>query len=228
MMTVLPILFRDEWLCAVDKPSGLAVHRGWARERDTAMTLLRDQLGQWVYPPHRLDRGTSGCLVFALNPEAARALGEQFERGEVFKRYLALTRGEWRDPVLLDHPVRADRKGVRVPAATAFRPLARGGGFTLTEAIPRTGRLHQIRQHLKHLGHPIVGDVEYGKGDINRRFRAEFGFHRLALHAAELRLKHPVTGAGFIFRAPLPAPFLQVLMALGIPYSSAEDDGRDP
>ena len=187
-MPDIEILYRDSELVAVNKPSGLAVHRGWADDDAFAMTLVRDALGQWVYPVHRLDRGASGVLLFALSPAAARVICGRFERHEVEKRYVALVRGAPPETTVVDHPLRPDNSDVPQPAVTEVRRLAQLGRYAWVEARPRSGRLHQIRRHLKHLSCPIIGDVKYGKGEHNRLFRERYSLHRLALHAARLRL----------------------------------------
>lgn len=201
----------------VDKPAGLLVHRGWGRDPVVAMTLLRDRLGRSVFPVHRLDRGTSGALLFALSPEVARLLQGAFEAGRVDKRYLALVRGVPPEASTVDHPIPRRPGGPRVPAVTELRLLAAGERFSLVLARPRTGRLHQVRRHLKHLSHPIVGDVEYGKGEVNRLFRARFGLHRLGLHALELGLDHPLDGSPLRVVAPVPEDLAGALAALGLP-----------
>ncbi|MCP3964006.1 MAG: pseudouridylate synthase [bacterium] len=211
----LPVLYRDDVLLIVDKPSGMLVHRGWGRDRVVAMTLARDLLGRHVYPVHRLDRPTSGALAFALDRDTARLLQKQFAEGEVRKRYLALVRGIAPEHVILDHPVPKKPRGERVPAVTEIRRLATFERYSLVEAIPKTGRLHQIRRHLKHLTHPLIGDVRYGKGDLNREFRRRFGLHRLALHARELELAHPTDGRPIRARAPLPEDLAGPLAAMG-------------
>jgi tRNA pseudouridine65 synthase len=213
----LTVLYGDDRLSIVDKPSGLLVHRGWGTDAVVAMTLLRDQLGRVVYPVHRLDRGTSGALAFALDAEAARLLHALFEGGLARKRYLALVRGVPPESGVVDHPIPNKPGGPRVEARTAFRRLATVERFSLVEAQPLTGRLHQIRRHLKHLGHPLVGDVNYGRGEINRLFRERYGLHRLALHARELSFAHPFTGAPLDVRAPLPEDLRGPLARLGFP-----------
>lgn len=212
----LPVLFRDEILLAVDKPSGLAVHRGAARDRVVALQLVRDRVGRHVHAVHRLDRATSGVLLFALDPATARRMQERFEAGEVEKRYLALVRGIPPEAGLIDHPVPKDEDGPRVPAATEFRRLAVFERYALVEARPLTGRRHQIRRHFKHISHPLIGDVRYGKGEHNRLFRERFGLHRLALHALELAFPHPGTGEPLRITAPVPEDLARPLRAMGM------------
>ena len=214
----LEFLHRDDALVAVAKPSGLSVHRGDDRSRTVAMTLVRNRLGRWVYPVHRLDRATSGVLLLALSSEVAAALQLQFQDHRVVKRYLALVRGIPPEQGVIDHPVpRSGEKGSpRIDAVTEFRRLATFERFALMEARPKTGRRHQIRRHFKHLSHPLVGDVRYGKGDINRHFRERFGLHRLALHALELTFEHPDTGGSTTVHAPVPEDLARPLEAMGL------------
>jgi tRNA pseudouridine65 synthase len=213
---VLPILHHDEVLLAVDKPSGLAVHRGAARDRVVALQLVRDQAGRHVHAVHRLDRATSGVLLFALDPGTARRMQERFEAGGVEKRYLALVRGIPPEAGVIDHPIPRDEDGPRVPAVTEFRRLAVFERYALVEARPLTGRRHQIRRHFKHLSHPLIGDVRYGKGEHNRLFRERFGLHRLALHALELAFDHPETGERLRIAAPVPEDLAGPLRAMGM------------
>ncbi len=198
----------------VDKPAGLAVHRGWAPERDVAMVRVRDALGTRVFPVHRLDRGTSGVLVFALSAAMATVLGEAFASGAVHKHYLALVRGVPAETVVIDHPLPPgdDRTAPRVPARTTIVRREVFGRYSLVEAQPETGRLHQIRRHLKHLSCPIIGDVNYGKGEHNRLFRDRYGLHRMFLHASSVTFPHPATGALLSVCAPLP-PELEAVLA---------------
>jgi tRNA pseudouridine65 synthase len=226
-MMNLTLLYRDDHLAAFAKPSGLLVHRGWGDDAITALDLARDAMGARVYPVHRLDRGTSGVLLFALHAESAAALQSAFERGDVDKTYLALVRGVPAVFERIDHPIPRRLGGPRVPAVTEVRRLfiADPGASdlspeirraSLVEARPRTGRLHQVRRHLKHRSHPIIGDANYGKGALNRRFQAEIGLCRLALHAAAIELSHPLTGAPLRFSADLPDDLRQPLSRLGI------------
>ncbi len=218
----LELLHRDADLVVVDKPSGLAVHRGWSREREVAMTRLRDQIGCYVYPVHRLDRGASGALAFGLSPAAAAALGQAFAARRVRKRYLALVRGVPPERGVIDHPIPRTEGGPRVPAVTRYRRLAVFGRYAWVEAVPETGRLHQIRRHLKHISCPLIGDVNYGKGEHNRLFRTRYRLERLALHAAGLMLPQPTTGRFVAVRAPLPADLRGTLEALDAEIAAAQ------
>jgi len=213
-MPSIDILYRDDDVVAVNKPSGLAVHRGWADDDAFAMTLVRDQLGQWVYPVHRLDRGASGVLLFGLSSGAARELCRQFEEHMAEKRYLALVRGSPPDSLEIDHPLRPDNGDVPQAACTSVRKLQQYGRYAWVEARPKSGRLHQIRRHLKHISCPIIGDVRYGKGEHNRLFREHYGLHRLALHAAELRVQAP-SGARLVVEAPLSGDLAHTVQKLG-------------
>lgn len=208
----LRLLHLDDDLAAIDKPAGLLVHPSGldAHEDRTALKLLRDQLGQHVWPLHRLDKGTSGVLLFARNQAAAREWGLAFEQGRVRKRYLALVRG-WPDEAgEIDQPLARDPElpstgQSRLPAVTRYARLATfewpfsvdGRHATsrnaLVEVEPLTGRRHQIRRHFKHIAHPLVGDTTHGKGPHNRAVASYLGVPRLWLHAASVDLP---TGAG--------------------------------
>jgi tRNA pseudouridine65 synthase len=214
-LTGLLVLYRDEVLLAVNKPSGMAVHRGWSQEREPALQRARDLAGRHVHPVHRLDRSTSGALLFAFDPEITRRMQERFESGEVIKRYIVLVRGITPESGVIDHPVPRAPDGPRVPALTEYRRLATFERYSLVEAIPRSGRLHQIRRHFKHISHPLIGDVRYGKGEHNRSFRERFGLHRLALHALELEFAHPVSGENLEIFAPVPEDLAVPLLLMG-------------
>lgn len=220
------VLFQDNALVAINKPSGMIVHRGWANDRETAMSLVRDRLGQKVYPVHRLDRGTSGVLLLALSPDVARAVQEALQGGLVEKRYLTLVRGIPPSSGTIDHAVPRVPKGERVHAVTDFRRLAVFERYALVEARPRTGRLHQIRRHMKHKSWHVIGDVNYGKGEHNRLFRQRFGLHRLALHALVLKLPHPTTREMLCLTAPLPADLARPLMTMGLMKCSVPDGSQ--
>lgn len=213
------ILFVDEDVVAYDKPSGLLVHRGWDRDDDVALFRVRDAIGARVHPLHRLDRGTSGALLFARHVEAARILAADFAEGRVDKSYLALVRGEPPDEGRIDHPIPKSEDGPRVPAQTRFRRLGRSpiDRCSLVLAHPETGRLHQVRRHLRHINHPLVGDVTYGSGVINRHYRATYDLHRLALHAARISFTHPRSGERITVDAPVPDDLGTALDRLGLP-----------
>lgn len=218
----LEILYQDDDLVAVNKPSGMLVHRGWANDKVVAMTEVRDQIGTWVYPVHRLDRGSSGVLLFALSSEVAAALGHAFSERLVRKFYLALLRGVPEEEAIIDHEIPKKEGGPRVEAQTAYRRLGVAGRYSLVEAMPRTGRLHQIRRHFKHISCPLIGDVKYGKGEHNRHFRDNFNLHRLALHSHGLALAHPTTGVPLELHAPVPEDLEQTFLKLGVVESIAE------
>jgi tRNA pseudouridine65 synthase len=212
----LVILYQDDACVVVDKPSGMIVHRGWANDDRDLLRVTRDALGRYVYPLHRLDRGASGAVLFALNEAAARALNRSFADGSLDKRYLALTRGHPPERGLIDHPIPRAPGEERVPAQTEYVRLGTFERYALVLALPKTGRLHQIRRHLKHLSCPLIGDVRYGKGEHNRLFRDQYGLPRLALHAAALRFIHPSTGAPITVRAPLSGSFAACLSRLAL------------
>jgi tRNA pseudouridine65 synthase len=188
------ILHKDSRCVAVNKPSGLSTHRGWDDSDDALLQRVRDEVNAYVYPIHRIDRGASGIVLFALDKESARAFTDAWMGGEADKRYLAITRGHPPEHTLLDHPIPKAPGEDRVEARTELWLRETFGRYALVEARPHTGRLHQIRRHLKHLSCPLIGDVRYGKGEHNRIFRTEHGLHRLALHATKLSVPHPDGG----------------------------------
>lgn len=194
----------------------MLVHRGWDNDKVVLMTEVRDEIGQWVYPVHRLDRGTSGVVLFALSSEVAATLGAAFAEQRIEKHYLALVRGVPDEEGVVDNPVPKKEKGERVAAVSDYRRLAVAGRYSLVEVRPRTGRLHQIRRHMKHIACPLIGDVRYGKGEHNRHFRDNYNLHRLALHCHGLALDHPVAGTRLQLRGPLPEDLASALVQLGV------------
>ena len=210
----LPILFRDDALVIINKPSGLLVHRSPIDRHETrfAVQLMRDRLGRHVYPVHRLDKGTSGALAFALDKAAATALAEQFADQRVRKTYVAIVRGWPTGSGVIDHPLDAVQDALApVPdtgpraCRTVYRTLATvelpvrvdrypTARYALVELEPETGRRHQLRRHLAHVSHPIIGDSTYGKGRHNRLFAERYGVHRLLLACVRLAFDHPITG----------------------------------
>ncbi|WP_018413443.1 pseudouridine synthase [Methyloversatilis thermotolerans] len=237
----LDILYRDDVMVAIDKPSGLLVHRSALDRHETEFALqrLRDQIGQHVWPVHRLDRGTSGVLVFALDATAAHALADQFARHAPLKRYVAVVRGHPPPEGVIDHPLRrlddamdprAPREGVVPPAAqpavTRYRTLATAveavavdryptSRYALVEAEPLTGRMHQIRRHLKHIAHPVIGDATYGKGAHNRLIAGLCGESRLLLACIHMQLAHPATGQPVDLRCPPGSAFERLAVRWG-------------
>ncbi|MGC3871820.1 pseudouridine synthase [Halomonas sp. GXIMD04776] len=206
----LTVLFQDEYLVAVYKPSGLLVHRTALARGETrfALQILRDQLGQRVYPVHRLDRPTSGLLLFALSPGMASQLAAEFSAQRVQKRYLAVVRGIGPGQERIDWPLREEdghRPKAEMPAQPACTEVRRldsvelpipidrypQARYSLMEARPLTGRRHQIRRHLSRRGYPIIGDAKHGKGVHNRFFRERLDHPHLLLAAVGLSIWHP-------------------------------------
>jgi tRNA pseudouridine65 synthase len=222
---MLDILYQDDYLAIVNKPAGWLVHRTPLDKGETRFVLqaLRDQIGQHVWPVHRLDKGTSGVLVFALSAEVARTLGQAFETGEgLHKTYRAIVRGWPADAGLIDHPLKRMPDDMRVEreeiqaAQTRYAtlrqselPMAQGTFTSLrwaeVQLQPLTGRCHQLRRHMKHIAHPIMGDATHGKGPLNRAVADLIGLQRLWLHAESLELPHPVTRESLCLGSPLPA-----------------------
>ena len=214
------VLFRDEHFIAVDKPSGVVVHHGWGRDGRSLVGLVRDLVnGRQVRGVHRLDRGTSGVIVFGLTLDGTRRLAEDMQRGLWEKRYLALVRGVAPETETLDYPIPRKKGGERVPARTRFRRVAVGETSprhtSIVEAILETGRLHQVRRHIRHMGHPVIGDANYGDNRVNRALAEEYDLRRLALHAASLALPHPMTGEPMMLIAPIPSDLLEPLLRMG-------------
>lgn len=233
----LEILHQDDYLIAIRKPAGLLVHKSPIDKHETryAMKILRDQINQWVYPVHRLDKPTSGLLLFALDKDIATAVSQQFENREVRKTYRALVRGFTPESGLIDHPLKEiaafkhQQKQVEQmtpkESQTEYRCLTRyelpfpdgrfeSSRYSLLELYPKTGRKHQIRRHLKHISHPIIGDVKYGKGPHNRLFRDEFHCPRLLLAATSLTLSHPISKESLALTCPLCEDFGSLLTRL--------------
>ncbi len=224
MSVMLEIIYQDEYLVAVNKPAGMLVHRSWLDKHETqfVMQTLRDQIGQHVFPLHRLDRPTSGVLVFALSSEIASNVMPMFANHEMVKTYHAIVRGWIEEGDVLDYPLKEELDKIAdkfakqdkeaQSAVTEYQPLAKvevpisTGKFPTTryclvEMKPKTGRKHQLRRHMAHLRHPIVGDTTHGDGKHNRLYREEYDCHRLMLHASELRFVHPYTKQELVLKA---------------------------
>lgn len=207
----LEILYRDDRYIAIHKPSGLLVHRSPIDRRETrfAIQILRDQIGQHVYPAHRIDRPTSGILLFGLDEDAGRALSILFQERKVKKTYQAVVRGHIPETGTIDSPLNKYRdldghkKSVEMQEArTDYKRLATTelpyptdrystSRFSLVELYPHTGRRHQIRRHLAHIRYPIVGDIRHGCNKTNNLARENLGIHRLMLAATEVSFEHP-------------------------------------
>jgi tRNA pseudouridine65 synthase len=228
---LIPILHQDDELIVINKPSGLMVHRGWGADAPSLVQILRDQLSvDRLHVIHRLDRSTSGVMILALNAAAAAALSAAFRERQVKKSYLALVRGSFRFSGRLDHPIPKAPGEQRVEAQTSFHCLAQADTkpreTSLVLAHPQTGRTHQIRRHLKHLNHPIIGDVNYGKGPLNKAARSTYKLSRLALHAWRIKLTHPMSGASMSWTANLPDSLSLPLERMGYPLDQLEAHAR--
>ena len=212
----LQILYEDAELVAINKPPGVSVHKGWD-QGPPLLPLIRGRVRCHLYPIHRLDRPTSGVLLLAKSSAMAGAVQKQFRSRRIDKRYWAIVRGIPPEYGYIDHPIPRTIDGPRVSAQSSFATLYSRGRYSLVEVKPWTGRLHQVRRHLKHISHPLIGDVRYGKGDHNRVWRAEYGLHRLALHAVRLSLPHPKTGDETIISAPLTPDLAEACDRFGVP-----------
>jgi tRNA pseudouridine65 synthase len=221
-----PILFEDEYLVAINKPAGILVHKtSMSEDKVFVLQLLRDQLGgERIFTTHRIDRGTSGVLVFAKTQEAARHLGEQFMDKSIDKKYWALVRGWLLEPATIDYAL-ADKetKKAHLEAVTRYIPLGTSeidaaiglryptARFSLVEAYPETGRRHQIRKHFAHINHPIIGDVRHGDVKQNKYFRDVFLHKRMMLHAAAMAFQHPDNQTIVKIEAPVDEQFREGL-----------------
>lgn len=234
----IEILYEDEHLVAIHKPAGLLVHRSYLarRERFFAMQLTRDLVGCHVFPVHRLDRPTSGVLLFAKSSEVANALCEQFASHTIEKQYLALVRGNMHESGILDYALKveldelgdknADPNKAAQEAVTAYEPLLNTeipypsgrystSRFALVRLSPKTGRKHQLRRHMAHLRHPIVGDTTHGDGKQNAFFREHFSINRLWLIAKKLTFTHPITQTRLSVETELESEWETVFAELG-------------
>ena len=235
----LPVLYEDAWLAVVDKPAGLMVHDSVlaADETDFAADRLREQFGRPIFLVHRLDRATSGCLLLAFDRDSASALGKAVMAQQLDKRYLAVCRGWPEEAFTIDHALDGGPgKPQKKPAVTRFRRLATGelpvpsaghptSRYALLECEPVTGRFRQIRRHLKHASHHLVGDTSHGDGRHNREFRMR-GVHRMLLHAWRLGFPHPQTGARMEAEAPVSGEFARAMELFGWSLPAATGSSR--
>ena len=231
----IDIIHEDEFLVAINKEAGLLVHRSWLDKDETrfAMQLTRDAVGCHVFPVHRLDRPTSGVLLFAKSSAVARTLTEAFTEHNVTKRYLAVVRGFIPEQGTVDYALSfkpdaiadkfADLDRPPQEAVTHWQSLAQielpfavskkhdTSRYSLVRLIPETGRKHQLRRHMRHVFHHIVGDTSHGDGRHNRFFRTQYGCERMLLHAENLALSHPVTGEPLLLKAGVDEQWLRIL-----------------
>lgn len=203
MFEPFPVVYEDEQLIAINKPSGIMVHRSRISEdKIFVLQLLRDQIGQHVFPVHRLDRGTSGLLLFAKDSETASLIGKQFQAQQVDKTYVAIVRGYL--PLLgtIEYALTNRSMQEAQNATTHYRRLQQTelevaigrystARYSLIEAKPESGKFHQIRRHFSHIRHPIIGDKKHGDVKHNNYWRDHWGIGRLLLHARELSFTHP-------------------------------------
>ena len=230
----LEILYQDKYFVIINKPSGLLVHKSPIDKRETrfALQILRDQIGAFVYPIHRLDKPTSGVLIFSLTKEMATAMSLLFRSQDVKKEYIAVARGYIKGNDLIDYPLKfildkkadKDSRENKEPqeAQTSYKILStlvlpypvsryRVARYSLVKLFPQTGRKHQLRRHLKHIFHPIVGDTKYGRGEHNQLFREKFDIHRLLLHSNRVSFTHPITKEYLIIDAPFDEDFSKII-----------------
>lgn len=224
---MLDILYQDDYLIAINKPHGLLVHRSTiaADAGEFALQLLRDQIGMKVNPAHRLDRATGGVLLFAFNKETEIAMQMQFAENKVNKNYLAIVRGFTPDVEDIDYPLKKEN-GTLQDAFTHYATLQRAelpvpfgqhqtSRYSLIDVKPSTGRMHQIRKHMSHVRHPIIGDTTHGCNKQNKLFKERWEMTTLMLHASKLNFKHPVTGEEVEITAPVNPEFSRVMQLMG-------------
>ncbi|TCC90477.1 pseudouridylate synthase [Pedobacter frigiditerrae] len=220
---MLEIVYQDEHLIAINKPHGLLVHRSKMANDATefALQMLRDQIGRHVSPVHRLDRKTSGILLFTFEKEVEIAMHKQFQESLVEKKYLAILRGYAPDELDIDYPL-AKENGNMQDAFTYFKTLQRAeidvafgkhqtSRYSLVEATPKTGRMHQLRRHFAHIFHPIIGDRKHGCNKQNRFFMEQFEMTTMLLHASELSFIHPVTANKITINSTIHEEFKRVM-----------------
>lgn len=229
----IDILYQDEYMVAVHKPHGLLVHASSiASDADSfALQLVRDQIRKYVYPVHRLDRKTSGVLLFALDQQAASAIGAMFRERSITKLYHAVVRGYISEKTItIDYPIKND-KGIGLDARTIISPLRRyelpvphgqhlTSRYSLIEALPITGRTHQIRRHLAHLRHPIIGDRPHGCNKQNRLWKSHWSMNTMLLQAVKIEFWHPVTGKRTSIESSYSSEMEHVIQTILTPYDT--------
>ncbi|MDA3893052.1 MAG: pseudouridine synthase [Salinivirgaceae bacterium] len=224
----LEVIYQDPYLIAINKPHGLLVHRSKYADdvKVFAMQELRDQIGQFVYPCHRIDRKTSGVLLFTLDEPNNSLMQQQFAANMIKKKYLAIVRGFTNDNGTIDYAL-VNEKGKEQEALTHYKTIQKSeidvpfSGFntsrySLVEAYPQSGRLHQIRKHLAHIHHPIIGDRPHGCNKQNKLFREKWEMMTMMLHAAEIEFQHPVSNENITITAKISSEFERVMRLLSL------------
>lgn len=224
---MLEIVYQDEHIIAINKPHGLLVHRSSIANdaKEFALQLLRDQVNRRVSPVHRLDRKTGGLLLFTFEKDVEVAMHQQFQNGQVNKKYLAIVRGFSPDMQDIDYPL-AKENGNMQEAFTSFITLDRAelpiplgqhptSRYSLVEASPTTGRMHQLRKHFAHIFYPIIGDRKHGCNKQNRFFKEQWNMTTMLLHASELSFKHPVNQEEIRLKASVNPEFSRVMQIMG-------------
>src|SRR5574343_24624 len=219
----LEIVYQDEFLVAINKPHGLLVHRSpmAADASEFAIQLLRDQLGSKVFPTHRLDRKTSGVLLFALDEETNSLMQQAFVNRDVARTYKALVRGFIPEKGTIDYALTTD-DGKTQDAITHYErmetfelPIPFGkhatSRYSLVKLDPETGRMHQLRKHLAHIFYPIIGDRPHGCNKQNKFFLEQWQMNKMLLHAEEISFDHPVTKEAVVIRANYSNDFAYIL-----------------
>lgn len=229
------ILYQDDDLIAINKPSGWLVHRSWLDKTETVVVMqtLRDQIGQHVFPIHRLDRPTSGVLLFALSSDVARIMSEEFAKKQIEKTYHAIVRGYVEGEAVIDYPLVEELDKIAdkftnknkpaQDAVTFYKSISKievpikvgkfeTARYSFVELKPQTGRKHQLRRHMKHIFHPILGDSKHGDLHQNRAFATYFNIKQLMLHASKLEIKHPIQHKPMIIEAKLDQSWQDILL----------------
>lgn len=225
----LEIIYEDEYLIAINKPHGLLVHRSKLAKdaKEFALQMLRDQIGAHVFPCHRIDRKTSGILLFAKDTETNRLMQKMFLEGQLEKKYLAIIRGFSKENEIIDYPLKKD-DGTIQESITHYKTIAKTeielphlshptSRYSLVEVCPKTGRMHQIRKHLAHIFHPIIGDRPHGCNKQNKLFKERWNMNTMMLHAHQLHFTHPITNNDIQMKANISDEFVRAMEFLGFP-----------
>lgn len=223
----LDILYKDDYLVAINKPHNLMVHRS-SIARDVsvfALQLLRDQLNKKVFPAHRIDRKTGGVLLFALYPKVQSEMHKLFRENKIYKTYYAIVRGFTDDHGIIDYPIKKEN-GQYQEAITTYKTMGKtelevpfgkhpSSRYSLVEITPKSGRMHQIRKHLSHIDHPIIGDRPHGCNKQNRLFKERWQMKTMLLHAYRVEFEHPVINTTIIITAPFHKEFMRMMHLMG-------------